>query len=47
MRYRLLAVDVDGTLLDDEHRLSKENELAIREAKENGVKVDVYKRQGI
>ena len=46
MRYRLLAVDVDGTLLDDEHRLLKENELAIREAKENGVKVILFSGRG-
>ena len=38
MKYKLLAVDVDGTLLDDEHRLSENNRRAIRAIREEGVK---------
>jgi len=31
MRYRLIALDVDGTLLNDDHQLSDENKAAIAE----------------
>ena len=31
MRYKLIALDVDGTLLNDDHLLSSENKEAIAE----------------
>jgi len=36
---KLVAIDLDGTLVDDNKKLSKENIDAIRKAKENGVYV--------
>ncbi|SET01876.1 Cof-type HAD-IIB family hydrolase [Paenibacillus sp. NFR01] len=36
MKYKLIALDVDGTLLDDEHRLSAENKAAIAEVTRHG-----------
>ena len=36
---RLIAIDLDGTLLDREKKISSRNRLAIRKAKEQGVKV--------
>ena len=32
MDIRLIAIDVDGTLLDDDHQLSTQNEQAIQQA---------------
>ena len=46
MKYKLLAVDVDGTLLDDEHRLSKKNIEAIRKVQKEGVKVILFSGRG-
>ena len=46
MKYKLLAVDVDGTLLDDEHRLSENNRRAIRAIREEGVKVIPFSGRG-
>ncbi|MCY6369870.1 Cof-type HAD-IIB family hydrolase [Clostridium ganghwense] len=37
--YKLLALDMDGTLLDNNQKISKENIEAIQKAKELGVKV--------
>ncbi|ASA20674.1 Cof-type HAD-IIB family hydrolase [Paenibacillus donghaensis] len=31
MKYKLIALDVDGTLLDDDHQLSEENKQAVAE----------------
>lgn len=39
MAYRLLALDVDGTLLKPNHRLTKETKSAIEYAKQKGVYV--------
>lgn len=39
MSYRLLALDLDGTLLDDNNKISKRNREAIWAAKERGVAV--------
>lgn len=36
---RLLAIDLDGTLLNSFHEISEENKTAIRKAQEHGVKV--------
>ncbi|WP_121613213.1 Cof-type HAD-IIB family hydrolase [Mesobacillus foraminis] len=36
---KLIAIDMDGTLLDANHQVSEENRLAIREAEEKGIKV--------
>lgn len=37
--YKLIAIDMDGTLLSDEKKISTVNCEAIQQAKENGVKV--------
>ncbi|MBN2322537.1 MAG: HAD family phosphatase [Spirochaetes bacterium] len=39
MKYRLFACDLDGTLLDDEKRISEANLERIRQAKNRGVSV--------
>lgn len=36
---KLIAIDMDGTLLDENHEVSEENRMAIREAEEKGIKV--------
>ncbi|MEK3686128.1 Cof-type HAD-IIB family hydrolase [Paenibacillus sp. FSL R10-2736] len=36
MKYKLIALDVDGTLLDDDHHLSDENKAAIAEVTRQG-----------
>ncbi|CEG27033.1 Cof-type HAD-IIB family hydrolase [Bacillus sp. B-jedd] len=36
---KLIALDMDGTLLDDSHEVSEENRRAIQEAEEKGIKV--------
>jgi 5-amino-6-(5-phospho-D-ribitylamino)uracil phosphatase len=38
-KYKLLALDMDGTVLDDDQRISKENADAIRSACDAGIKV--------
>lgn len=37
--YKLIALDMDGTLLNDEHEISKENQDAIEAARQQGVHV--------
>ncbi len=39
MKYKLLALDLDGTLLNDRGEISKKNRDKIRQAKEAGVRV--------
>lgn len=39
MQYRLIAIDVDGTLLDDEHRLRPRVRRAVREAAAAGAEI--------
>ena len=39
MEIKLIAIDLDGTLLDSNRLLSEENKQAIQEAKDQGVKV--------
>lgn len=46
MKYKLLAVDVDGTLLDDKHHLSDGNEKAIRKFQSRGGKVILFSGRG-
>lgn len=46
MMYRLLAVDVDGTLLDGRHRLSEKNEAAIRKYQDRGGKAILFSGRG-
>ncbi|MFQ9345591.1 MAG: HAD family hydrolase [Coprococcus sp.] len=46
MKYQLLAIDVDGTLLDDEHRLSKENQKALEQVLQSGTKVVLCSGRG-
>lgn len=36
---KLCTIDLDGTLFDDQKRISEENKLAIHKAKENGCKI--------
>lgn len=38
MKYKLIATDMDGTLLTDDHKISKENEEAIIDVQKKGVK---------
>lgn len=38
MEYKLIATDMDGTLLTDDHKISKENEEAIINIQKKGVK---------
>ncbi|MGE5484803.1 MAG: Cof-type HAD-IIB family hydrolase [Ignavibacteriales bacterium] len=40
-RYRIIAVDLDGTLLNSKHEISRRNLLAIRRAQAHGMKVVV------
>lgn len=37
--YKLIAIDMDGTLLNDNKEISEENRLAIQEAQHKGVKI--------
>lgn len=37
--YKLIALDMDGTLLDEEKKISPGNYAAIQQARENGVKI--------
>ncbi len=37
--YKLIALDMDGTLLNDEKQISPANHKAIKQARDNGVKV--------
>ena len=46
VKYKLLAVDVDGTLLDDKHRLSENNRRAIGDIRKEGVKVIPFSGRG-
>ena len=39
MKYKLLALDLDGTLLNDSGEISKNNSLFIKKAKEKGLKI--------
>lgn len=41
MKYRLLCIDVDGTLLNDNKKLSKQDVEAIKRASEQGIKVAI------
>lgn len=38
-KIKLIALDMDGTLLNDQHEISEANQLAIKEAQETGVYV--------
>ncbi|MCC5895566.1 MAG: HAD family phosphatase [Alkalibacterium sp.] len=39
MSIKLVAIDLDGTLLNSDHQVSEENKRAIQKAKEQGVKI--------
>ena len=39
MRYKMVAIDMDDTLLNDELKITKENQDAIQKAIEKGVKI--------
>lgn len=44
--YRLLAIDLDGTLLDSDHRISTENLRAIERARAAGMQVSICTGRG-
>jgi len=39
MKYKLIAIDMDGTLLNSDNEISERNQSAIREAADKGIKV--------
>lgn len=39
MKYKLVCIDMDGTLLDKEHNISEDNKNALKEANDLGVKI--------
>lgn len=39
MRIKLVAIDIDGTLLNSQHQITAEVHSAIQEAKKAGVKI--------
>lgn len=41
MKYKMIAIDMDGTLLNDKKEVSQNNKLAIKRASELGVKIVV------
>lgn len=41
LKYKLICIDMDGTLLDDKHQISEENKIALKEAQEKGVIIAV------
>lgn len=43
--YKLVAIDIDGTLLNSYGEVSEENKTAIRKATEKGVKVVLASRK--
>lgn len=45
--YKLLVLDMDGTLLSDNKKISKENIIAIKKAKKKGVKVVIASGRSI
>lgn len=47
MRYKLVALDMDGTLLNDEKRISRENAEAIAKAAASGITVMMSTGRGI
>lgn len=46
MSYKLVAIDVDGTLLDDSHKLSDENKKSIQKLLKNDIKVILFSGRG-
>ncbi|SCG82476.1 hypothetical protein DW1_0868 [Proteiniborus sp. DW1] len=36
MKYKLIAIDMDGTLLNSQHEISERNKVAIKTAAERG-----------
>lgn len=41
MNYKLICIDMDGTLLNDKHEVSEENRIALKAAIEKGVKIAI------
>ncbi|MDU5412839.1 MAG: HAD-IIB family hydrolase, partial [Clostridium perfringens] len=41
MSYKLICIDMDGTLLNNKHEISERNKESIKKATERGVKVAV------
>lgn len=39
MKYKLIATDIDGTLINDNHTLGEKNVLALKKALDHGIKV--------
>lgn len=41
MNYKLIVTDMDGTLLGNDHEITKENKIALKEALDSGINVTV------
>ena len=44
--YKIIALDMDGTLLDDDKKITEENKKALMRAKDKGVKVVLSSKSG-
>ncbi len=44
---KILAIDMDGTLLDPQSKITPENKIAIRKCVENGIKVSIVTGQNL
>lgn len=41
MKYKLICIDMDGTLLNDNHEVSEENKRALKDAIDKGIKIAI------
>lgn len=41
MNYKLICIDMDGTLLNDNHKVSEENKVALKNAIDKGIKIAI------
>lgn len=41
MKYKLICIDMDGTLLNDNHEVSEENKIALKNAIDKGIKIAI------
>lgn len=46
MKYKVIAIDLDGTLLNDDVEISKENKIAIHKAIEKGIHIIISSGRG-
>jgi len=47
MRYKLICIDMDGTLLDDKGKISEENMEAIKKAYDKGIMIAIATGRGV